>query len=122
MVKTRRHFTLKSVKNGVATIQATQQVLSPVDAPIEAQLAQRMMKGTIRFDLRHGRILAQRMDVDRRILGFAGPASSMHYVMRMEERLADKSTTKPATKPKTKRPAKTAFKERSVLVGRKPAK
>lgn len=109
VIKTRRHFTLKSVKNGVAVIDVAQQVLSPVTAPIEAQLAQRMMKGVIRFDIQSGRILTQRMDVDRRILGFAGPTSSMHYVMRMEERLTE-----------TQAP-KTAFKERSILVGPKPA-
>lgn len=102
-IKTRRHFTLKSIKNGVAVIEATQQVLSPVDPSIEAQLAQRMMKGTIRFDARRGRIISQQMDVDRRIVGFAGPASRMHYQMRMEEQLVEK----------------TAFKERSVLVGKK---
>lgn len=90
-VKTRRHFKLLSVKNDVATIEASQQVLSPVTAPIEAQLAQRMMEGKIRFDIARGRILSQQMDVDRRILGFHGPTSSMHYLMRLEERLKEKS-------------------------------
>jgi hypothetical protein len=27
------------------------------------------------------------MDIDKRILGFAGPTSSMHYITRMEEKL-----------------------------------
>ena len=34
-----------------------------------------------------GRVVGQQMDIDKRILGFAGPASSMHYVVRMEEKL-----------------------------------
>lgn len=105
-IKTRRHFTLKSVKNGVAVITATQQVLSPITPAIEAQLAQRMMTGTIRFDISRGRILSQQMDVDRRIVGFAGPTSRMHYQMRMREDLVEK----------------TAFKERSVLVEKKTTK
>jgi hypothetical protein len=29
------------------------------------------------------------MDIDKRILGFAGPTSSMQYVMRMEEKLLE---------------------------------
>ncbi|MEM6656206.1 MAG: hypothetical protein AAF596_10405, partial [Planctomycetota bacterium] len=84
---TRRHMTLRSVKGGVALIKAQHQVLTPVTPPIEAQLAQRLMSGTIRFHLAEGRILSQQMDVDKRVLGFAGQTSSMHYVMRMKERL-----------------------------------
>jgi hypothetical protein len=29
------------------------------------------------------------MEIDKRILGFAGPTSSMQYIMLMEERLLD---------------------------------
>ena len=47
------------------------------------------MKGTVRFDVDKGRILSQEYEVDKRVLGFAGPTSSMHYVMQMEEELAD---------------------------------
>lgn len=96
MIQTRRHFTLQSVKNGVANIKATQQVLSTVTPEVEAQLAQRLMTGTIRFDIKRGRILSQQMDVDKRVLGFAGPTSSMHYVMRMTERLLDNAAAKTA--------------------------
>jgi hypothetical protein len=42
------------------------------------------------------------MDADKRILGFAGGASSMHYVVHMEEKLVHaphKLTVKPAEKP-----------------------
>lgn len=84
-IKTRRHYKLAKVSEGVANIDVSYQVLSPVDPSIEAQLVQRLMKGTAKFDLEQGRILSQRMDVDERVLGFAGPSSSMHYVMRMEE-------------------------------------
>jgi len=97
-IKTRRQLTLQSVKNGVAVIHAAHQVLSPVDAPIEAQLAQRLMTGTIRFDINRGRILSQRMEVDKRVLGFAGQSSSMHYVMRMDEKLLEEGDAKTAAK------------------------
>ena len=98
-VKTRRHFKLKSVQSGVAVIEATYQILSPINEQIEAQLAQRMMEGEIRFDIDAGKVLSQAMDVDKRVLGFAGATSSMHYVMRMEEKLVEKPT-EVARKPK----------------------
>ena len=97
-IQTRRHYELKSVAGGIATIEATYQVLSPIDSQIESQLVQRLMKGTVRFDVEKGRIDSQLLEVDKRILGFAGPTSSMHYVMRMEERLSDEkfAAKKPA--------------------------
>jgi hypothetical protein len=88
-IDTRRHFELESIKNGVATINVTFQVLTPVNAAEESQLVQRLTSGTIRFDVERGRILSQQQDVDRRIVGFAGPASSMHYLSRFTERLLE---------------------------------
>ena len=83
---------------GVARIDMSYQVLSPINAHIEAQLIQRQLTGTIRFDITQGRVVSQRMDVDKRVLGYAGPTSSMHYVMRMEESMMDE-TPEVATKP-----------------------
>ena len=90
-IQTRRHFKLAGVAHGIATIDVAYQVLSPVDAHIESQLVQRLMNGTVRFDLDAGRIASQQMEIDKRILGFAGPTSSMHYVMRLEEKLVDET-------------------------------
>jgi hypothetical protein len=72
----------------VATIQVDSQVLSPVNDPaIEAQLIQRLSQGTVTFDLSRGRVLEQQLDLDKQVIGFSGPASSMHYVTRFTERL-----------------------------------
>lgn len=100
-IQTRRHHKLASVANGIATIEVTYQVLSPIDARIESQLVQRLMSGEVRFDIEAGRVVSQRMDVDKRILGFAGPTSSMQYIMRMEEKLEapPKVAEKPPAKP-----------------------
>jgi hypothetical protein len=89
-VQTRRHHELLSVENEVATVKVTYQVLTPVDAPIECQLVQRLMEGEVKFDIAAGCVISQQMDIDKRILGFAGPTSSMQYVMRMEEKLLKK--------------------------------
>ncbi len=87
-IRTRRRFELRAVKNGVATIEASYQVLTPIrDPSIEAQLVQRVSEGLIRFDLGAGRIISQQMDVDKRVHDFAGPGALMHYVMRFTEEL-----------------------------------
>jgi hypothetical protein len=92
-IQTRRHHKLTAVKNGIATIEVTYQVLSPIDAFAESQLVQRLMEGEVKFDIEAGRVVSQQMDVDKRILGFAGPTSSLHYVMRMEEKLSNVEQT-----------------------------
>jgi hypothetical protein len=88
-IQTRRHYKLIDVASGIASIEVTYQILSPIDAKIESQLVQRLMKGTVRFDIDKGRIDSQLFEVDKNVLGFAGPTSSMHYLMRMEEKLTE---------------------------------
>ena len=106
-VKTRWHHKLADVKNGIATIEVTYQVLSPTDAGVELELVQRMMTGQVQFDIAKGRIVSQKMDVDKRIIGFAGPTSSMQYIMKMEEKLLKeepKTAAKAPSKTKGKAP------------------
>jgi len=87
-VKTRQRFKLVKVSNGIATISVETQVLTPIHDPvIEAQLAQRETKGSVRFDIEQGRIVSQRMDVDKRVHGSQGDASLMHYVSRFTEEI-----------------------------------
>ncbi len=89
-IKTREKFTLEKVSNDVATIALDTQILTPIHDPaIEAQLIQRLSNGTVRFDIAAGRVLSQQLDLDRRVLGFSGPSSSMHYLMRFTEKLLD---------------------------------
>lgn len=101
LVQTRRHHKLANVSGGLATIEVTYQVLSPIDSYVEYQLLQRLTEGEVRFDIDAGRVVSQQMDTDKRILGFAGPTSSTHYIMRMEEKLL-KPPSKVAEKPSAK--------------------
>jgi hypothetical protein len=119
-VKTRKQFTLSKVVDDVATIEVDTQILTPIHDPaIEAQLIQRLSQGSVRFDISAGRVLTQQLDLDRHVIGFSGPASSMHYLTRFTEKLlpaseqtarreslpkqADKSATPPANqKPATR--------------------
>jgi len=86
-IQTRRVCQLREVKNGVAVIGVEYQILTPVDPYVRAQLVERLTEGTVRFDVDKGRIVQQEHNVDKRILGFAGKASSMHFVSRLQERL-----------------------------------
>jgi cell fate (sporulation/competence/biofilm development) regulator YmcA (YheA/YmcA/DUF963 family) len=87
-IKSRQSFTLEEVKNRVATLRVATQILTPVDDPaIEAQLAQRDSAGTLNFDIDSGRIVGQQMDTDKRVVGFRGQASSLHYRTRFTEEL-----------------------------------
>ncbi len=96
-IKTRLHYELESVRDGIAKIAVETQVLTPVDDPkIRAQLIQRLWRGHIRFDIDAGCMVSQRTDLDERVLAFSGPDSSMHYVARFTEELLPPAATKTA--------------------------
>lgn len=101
-IKTRWHHKLTDVNDGIATIDVTYQVLSPTDAGVELELVQRMMTGQVHFDIEKGRVVNQKMSVDKRIIGFAGPTSSMQYIMNMEEKLLKEDSTTAKTTSKSK--------------------
>lgn len=87
-IQTRQDFTLTEVKGPIATITIETKVLTPVHDPqVEAQLVQRYTTGSVRFDIEAGRIVGQQMDLDKRVVGFSGEASSLHYETRFTEEL-----------------------------------
>ncbi len=95
-IKCRQRFELLSVENGIAKISIATQILTPIrDYPeIEAQLVQRESEGVIQFDLEAGRVIAQQIDLDRRVTGYPNAKSSMHYRTRFTETLlADRPRT-----------------------------
>lgn len=98
-VKTEQKFTLKSVSAGVATIEVATHILTPVHDPmVEAMLIQRESSGTVRFDIDAGRVLGQQMDLDKKVVGFRGDASSLHYLTRFTEEFLP-TETKTASRP-----------------------
>jgi len=97
VVKTLQKFTLKGVSTGVATIDVETQILTPIHDPaIEAKMIQRAASGVVRFDVDAGCVLSQRVDLDKRVVGFRGGASSIHYLTRFTENLIDENTTRTA--------------------------
>lgn len=86
-VRTRRVCQLREVSAGVAVIDVEYQILTPVDPYVRSQLVDRLTEGTVNFDVERGRVVKQIHNVDARVLGFAGKASSMHFVSRLQEKL-----------------------------------
>lgn len=87
-IRTTQRFELESVANGVATIRVETLILTPISDPaLEAQVVQRQSAGAVRFDIDAGRVISQQMELDKRVVGFSGEASSMHYQTRFTEEL-----------------------------------
>ena len=90
-VKTRLRYRVESVRDGVATIRVDTTVLTPIDDPrLEARLLERIWDGEIEFDVARGRLLRRSTGVDRRVVGFSGPESSVRYKASLEERLQER--------------------------------
>lgn len=97
-VRTRVRYELKSAEDGVATIRVDTTVLTPVDdARLEARLLERIWDGTVRFDIDRGLVLERSTDTDRRVVGFSGSDSSLHYAAHLEERYVDSAPPPPAS-------------------------
>ena len=87
-VKTRLRYRLEDVHDGLATIRVDTTVLTPVDDPrLEARLLERIWDGTIKFDVEAGRVVSRKTGIDRRVVGFGGPQSSVRYKSSLEERV-----------------------------------
>ena len=88
-VRTRLRYRLEAVKDGIATIAVDTTVLTPIDDPrLEARLLERIWDGEIRFDIAAGRVVSRRTAIDRRVVGFGGPQSSVRYKASLAETLA----------------------------------
>ena len=99
-VRTRLRYRLEAVADGRATIRVDTTVLTPVDDPrLEARLLERIWDGEIVFDIEAGRVVSRRTSIDRRVVGFGGPQSSVRYKASLEE------TFMPPAKPKEETPS-----------------
>jgi hypothetical protein len=85
-IQTRQQYRLEKVEAGVATINVQTQVLTPLNDPkVQAQLVQRLQRGTIKFDIDAGRLISKQMDIDEEVFGFNGAESHMQYLARFTE-------------------------------------
>jgi len=90
-VRTRLRYQLTTERDGIETIRVDTTVLTPIDDPrLESRLLERIWDGTIEFDIDRGRVLRRATGIDRRVVGFEGPESSVRYKSSLEERLVEK--------------------------------
>jgi hypothetical protein len=90
-VRTRLRYQLTAVRDGIATIRVDTTVLTPIDDPrLESRLLERIWDGTIEFDIDRGLVLRRATGIDRRVVGFEGPESSVRYKSSLEERFVEK--------------------------------
>lgn len=87
-IQLQQKYVLSDVKTGVATIGVSTQILTPIDHPLlESQLIQTESAGVVKFDVDAGRVIEQQIDADKRVVGFRGAGSTLHYVNRFTEKL-----------------------------------
>jgi hypothetical protein len=90
-VRTRLRYQITGIRDGIATIRVDTTVLTPIDDPrLESRLLERIWNGTIEFDIDRGRVLRRATGIDRRVVGFEGPESSVRYKSSLEEKLVEK--------------------------------
>jgi hypothetical protein len=101
ILKARHKMTLVSVEQNLAVLKNETQILSPVrDPAVEAQIVQAEQSGTLKFDLRTGRMIDQTSALDKEVFGFQGPESKLHYQAEFTESLSDGATAG-QSRPKT---------------------
>lgn len=87
-VRTRLRYEVTAIRDQHVLIDVDTTVLTPVDDPrLEARLLERIWDGQIEFDAAEGRVLSRSASVDRRVVGFHGPQSSVRYKASRDEQL-----------------------------------
>lgn len=107
-IQARHRYEVEKLDGDVAVI-GHETILPPLSDPeIRSQVIQQLGRGTVRFDLKTGKVLHQTSEVDERVIGFRGAESSIHFLSKFTEELLPNT---PATPPKaTTAPASTATK------------
>ncbi len=87
-LKARNFFKVVEISDGIARIYSELQFLTPItDSAVRAKIAQDLTKGYVWFDIDQGQMIRTEMKVDETVVGFQGPASSLHYKSRFAEML-----------------------------------
>ena len=91
-VRTRLRYQVTKLEDDRASIKVDTTVLTPIhDTQTESRLLERIWSGQIIFDIDRGCVIERSVRVDRRVVGFHGPASSIRYKASREEQLISNS-------------------------------
>ena len=92
-VRTRLRYQVTKLEDDRASIKVDTTVLTPIhDTQTESRLLERIWSGQIIFDITRGCVIERSVNVDRRVVGFHGPASSIRYKASREEQLISNSS------------------------------
>ena len=87
-VRTRLRYQVSKLDEDFAIIKVDTTVLTPIhDSQTESRLLERIWSGQITFDIVRGCVLERSVSVDRRVVGFHGPTSSIRYKASRKEQL-----------------------------------
>ena len=92
-IRTRLRYKVTKLEDDRASIKVDTTVLTPIhDTQTESRLLERIWSGQITFDINRGCVLERSVHVDRRVIGFHGPSSSIRYKASREEHLISDSS------------------------------
>ena len=92
-IRTRLRYQVTKLEDDRASIKVDTTVLTPIhDTQTESRLLERIWSGQITFDIDRGCVIERSVRVDRRVVGFHGPASSIRYKASREEQLISNSS------------------------------
>jgi hypothetical protein len=84
-VLAKQRYVLESVQTGVAKIKFDTQVLTPLEPSIQAKILDCYTFGELSFDIDEGRIVSQKITIDKTIIGFVDRNDSLHHISRLSE-------------------------------------
>lgn len=94
-IKIRRVFQLQSVEHDIASIGIKTQLLTPIHDPeVEVQIMHQVTEGTLRFDIKLGRVVSREFHWNRKVQGFSTADSLKRYVGRFKETLKTSAQVK----------------------------
>ncbi|MDR1484268.1 MAG: hypothetical protein LBT09_05550 [Planctomycetaceae bacterium] len=84
-VAAKQRYVLESVQTGAAKIKFDTQVLTPLDPSMQAKVLDCYAFGELTFDIDAGKILSQKITVDKTVVGFIERNDSLHHISRLTE-------------------------------------
>ncbi|MDR1289959.1 MAG: hypothetical protein LBK06_02030 [Planctomycetaceae bacterium] len=84
-VSAKQRYKLESVQAGAAKIKFDTQVLTPLEPQMQAKVLDLYMSGELMFDIDAGKIISQKITVDKTVIGFVERNDSLHHVSRLTE-------------------------------------
>jgi hypothetical protein len=84
-ISAKQNYVFESLQTGIAKIKFDTQILTPIEPTIQAKVLDYYASGELTFDIDAGRIISQKISVDKTVVGFVEPNDSLHYISRLTE-------------------------------------